>query len=359
MTLRHRMARRTIRLPRAAFSRHRPSREPGPATGPVGERASAPDEVLAPNSPRASVADRLVAIVRERTGYPAEMLKPGLDLEADLGIDSIKRVEILGTLRESVDGLQDVSDSSIMDGLTRARTLGEIVERVEAVLESQKSAPSKKGTNASPSPRAQTMSPVRRLVLDRVAAPMSDNRTGLSPGGTVVITDDGRGVAQRAARRLPPGGASGRDIEPGTRRPGVAIGDRCGPRRGARGRVDRGDRPRAAAPPRGAERARFRGVVGPDRGRCEGPVPAGPRRGRRPRRGLALGRRLPRRRDGDGRRASRRRVSCRGPFSPVMAVSRGSSRRSPASGRASASASSTSTRARRPRASPPGWPPRP
>ncbi len=172
---------------------HRRNRERGPATGPVTEPASTPDEAAAPKSPRASVADRLVAIVRERTGYPTEMLKPGLDLEADLGIDSIKRVEILGTLRESVDGLEGLSDSSIMDGLTRARTLGEIVERVEAVLESRKPASSKK--NASPPHEAQTTSPVRRLVLDRAAAPLSDDRTGLRPGGAVVITDDGRGIA--------------------------------------------------------------------------------------------------------------------------------------------------------------------
>ena len=92
-------------------------------------------EVEKPGPPaQASIAERLVAIVRERTGYPAEMLKLDLDLEADLGIDSIKRVEILGTLRDSIDGFDGASDSSVMDGLARSRTLGEIVERVESVL---------------------------------------------------------------------------------------------------------------------------------------------------------------------------------------------------------------------------------
>ena len=39
-----------------------------------------------------------------------EMLELDLDLEADLGIDSIKRVEILGTLREAVPSLGESTD---------------------------------------------------------------------------------------------------------------------------------------------------------------------------------------------------------------------------------------------------------
>ena len=78
----------------------------------------------------APVAARLLAIVRERTGYPSEMLRLDLDLEADLGIDSIKRVEILGTLRDALSAVGDGSDSELMEQLSRARTLGAIVERV-------------------------------------------------------------------------------------------------------------------------------------------------------------------------------------------------------------------------------------
>ncbi len=38
----------------------------------------------------------------ERTGYPAEMLGLDADLEGDLGIDSIKRVEIAGTFTQGL-----------------------------------------------------------------------------------------------------------------------------------------------------------------------------------------------------------------------------------------------------------------
>ncbi|MGF1489000.1 MAG: beta-ketoacyl synthase N-terminal-like domain-containing protein [Prochloraceae cyanobacterium] len=46
------------------------------------------------------IANTLLEVVSEKTGYPTEMLEMDMDLEADLGIDSIKRVEILGTLQE-------------------------------------------------------------------------------------------------------------------------------------------------------------------------------------------------------------------------------------------------------------------
>ncbi|MDD9371543.1 MAG: acyltransferase domain-containing protein, partial [Acidimicrobiales bacterium] len=44
----------------------------------------------------------LTDIVAARTGYPHDMLAPDLDLEADLSIDSIKRVEIIGEVAERI-----------------------------------------------------------------------------------------------------------------------------------------------------------------------------------------------------------------------------------------------------------------
>ncbi|MHB8418730.1 MAG: SDR family NAD(P)-dependent oxidoreductase [Myxococcales bacterium] len=48
----------------------------------------------------ADIPALLLALVSERTGYPAEMLNLDADLEAELSIDSIKRVEILGALTQ-------------------------------------------------------------------------------------------------------------------------------------------------------------------------------------------------------------------------------------------------------------------
>ena len=44
---------------------------------------------------------RVLALVAEQTGYPADMLDLDLDLEADLGIDTVKQAELFATIREA------------------------------------------------------------------------------------------------------------------------------------------------------------------------------------------------------------------------------------------------------------------
>ena len=69
------------------------------AVGTVGADVEAP--AAAPLT-RDALQAALVDIVAERTGYPHDMLGPELDLEADLSIDSIKRVEIIGDVAERI-----------------------------------------------------------------------------------------------------------------------------------------------------------------------------------------------------------------------------------------------------------------
>ena len=80
------------------------------------------------------ITERLLAIVSERTGYPAEMLELDADLEGDLGIDSIKRVEIAGTLSQTV-ALPDGASLDVEE-LTASRTLREVIAVLEAVVAS-------------------------------------------------------------------------------------------------------------------------------------------------------------------------------------------------------------------------------
>lgn len=65
----------------------------------------------------------LMEVVSEKTGYPVSMLTPEMELEAGLGIDSIKRVEILAALQEKIPQLAGVDTSQ----LAALNTLGEIV----------------------------------------------------------------------------------------------------------------------------------------------------------------------------------------------------------------------------------------
>jgi acyl transferase domain-containing protein len=70
------------------------------------------------------IKDNMLEVVSQLTGYPTEMLSFDMDIEADLGIDSIKRVEILSTLEETITNLPTISPE-IMGSL---KTLGQIVE---------------------------------------------------------------------------------------------------------------------------------------------------------------------------------------------------------------------------------------
>ncbi|MBK9655582.1 MAG: hypothetical protein IPO66_08925 [Rhodanobacteraceae bacterium] len=65
----------------------------------------------------------LLAIVADKTGYPVDMLNLDMDLEGDLGIDSIKRVEILAAVDERAPQLPKVDRAR----LGAMRTLAEIV----------------------------------------------------------------------------------------------------------------------------------------------------------------------------------------------------------------------------------------
>ncbi len=76
----------------------------------------------------ASLTAMLLEVVSEKTGYPAEMLEMNMDMEADLGIDSIKRVEIFGALTAQNPQMTGIDPNE----LTELRTLGEIVSFVSA-----------------------------------------------------------------------------------------------------------------------------------------------------------------------------------------------------------------------------------
>ena len=71
-----------------------------PSAAPVdgGPRANGAATNGAAPFDRAELTDHLISLVEDRTGYPRDMLGMDHNLEADLGIDSIKRVEIVGAL---------------------------------------------------------------------------------------------------------------------------------------------------------------------------------------------------------------------------------------------------------------------
>jgi malonyl CoA-acyl carrier protein transacylase len=109
-----------LNLPNSTSTVAAPSQTP-PVTGGQG---------LAPLMDRATLTQTLLHLVSDRTGYPAEMLGLDQDLEAELGIDSIKRVEILGALQKSLPESLVASVQSKMESLTRVKSLNGLVDQL-------------------------------------------------------------------------------------------------------------------------------------------------------------------------------------------------------------------------------------
>ena len=82
------------------------------------------------NIDKTTLSKTLLNVVSEKTGYPVEMLELSMDMEADLGIDSIKRVEILGGLLEIYPDLPKPNPEE----LGQLRTLEQIAEYMQTLV---------------------------------------------------------------------------------------------------------------------------------------------------------------------------------------------------------------------------------
>ncbi|AHJ27705.1 type I polyketide synthase [Nodularia spumigena CS-584] len=111
-------------------------------TAPQENQTATPTIVAAPpvepvEIDAATLSQTLLTIVSDKTGYPSEMLEMSMDIEADLGIDSIKRVEILGALLEIYPDLPQPNPEE----LAQLRTLAEIAEYIKTLAPENSGAP--------------------------------------------------------------------------------------------------------------------------------------------------------------------------------------------------------------------------
>jgi len=163
-----------------------------------------------PKLDRDTLLARLLDLVSERTGYPKEALSIDLDLEADLGVDSIKRVEVLGALAESIEAASDGTQPNLeMEKLSVIKTLRGIADYVMEALDSAPAAapaPSLNGKHERADAKEQhpgaREGDVQRLVVRLIDAPLPMRPVFAPPSGTVVITDDKQGTARELADRL-------------------------------------------------------------------------------------------------------------------------------------------------------------
>ncbi|MCG8476579.1 MAG: SDR family NAD(P)-dependent oxidoreductase, partial [Cytophagales bacterium] len=163
----------------------------------------------------AEIEASLMEVIAEKTGYPSEMLEMGMDMEADLGIDSIKRVEIFGAMTEANPSVQGVEPSE----LAELRTLQQIADYIagKAGNSTAQDAEKKKSTsngvaiNQTTTETQDNVTTYASGIYPRVPRssvklkfiPEPDQLgVPFSPDSTTLITNDGSGLTPSLCEEL-------------------------------------------------------------------------------------------------------------------------------------------------------------
>ncbi|MFF7987862.1 SDR family NAD(P)-dependent oxidoreductase [Streptomyces sp. NPDC007901] len=154
--------------------------------GPHSEVGSVPDGER--QDPVSGVTvDAVMSAVSEKTGYPIDVLTPDMDLVTDLGVDSIKRVEILAAIRDRVT-VPDV-DAAVLGAARTVRDVAEVL-----------------GSKGASAPEPVPSAPPLRFTARQVAAPACGFATPALTAGPVAVVGGPAELADALAARLGAGG---------------------------------------------------------------------------------------------------------------------------------------------------------
>ena len=120
----------------------------------------------------AQVTARITTLIAEQTGYTEDMLEPELDLEADLGIDTVKQVETFGKITKDF-GLSVPEDLAMSELNTIQRIADYIAERIEPRSAQNPSVPQpsgavpESGSTAAPSGTTDVTKKIVTLIAEQ------------------------------------------------------------------------------------------------------------------------------------------------------------------------------------------------
>ena len=137
-------------------------------TPPMAEDESQQSTEIAGTDSR-SITEIILNLVSDRTGYPPEMLDLDLNMEADLGIDSIKRIEILGAFQEQYPPLQEDVE---VEQVSSLKTLRQIIDFFSEKYGEDGTLPAAPGTPTDDEPpRGDQGSPASGELTRSVSSP--------------------------------------------------------------------------------------------------------------------------------------------------------------------------------------------
>ncbi|SCD39587.1 polyketide-type polyunsaturated fatty acid synthase PfaA [Streptomyces sp. TverLS-915] len=174
--------------PPASFAAPVPSPAPPPSVPAVpGPEADTPGGNADGRSlSTGELEELLLSVVARLTGYPAPMLGLDMELEADLGVDSIKRVEILSAVRRQ---LGDVPTGNVAE-LGKLRTLREITRALTTGTTPETGHPPARDalTPERPAPAPVTMPEPAATPDPAPAPPPAPEPTPTPPAPTRLVT---------------------------------------------------------------------------------------------------------------------------------------------------------------------------
>jgi len=115
--------------------------------------------------PSADMYALITEAIAEKTGYPTDMIDEDMELESDLGIDSIKRVEILSTVNNALGGIFTKENVEELSGIS---VIAEMVTYLKSIADTAP-APAVEVTKEAP---VQTVKPsvdMYALVTEAIA----------------------------------------------------------------------------------------------------------------------------------------------------------------------------------------------
>jgi acyl transferase domain-containing protein/NAD(P)-dependent dehydrogenase (short-subunit alcohol dehydrogenase family) len=110
----------------------------------------------------------LFEVLSDKTGYPVDMLKPDMNLDSDLGIDSIKRVEILSAFQERMPEAPSINP----EDLTTLQTLQQIIDFMQANSNAQVPVPVQKPAVTQGNSDSELIQALLEVVADKTGYPM-------------------------------------------------------------------------------------------------------------------------------------------------------------------------------------------
>ncbi|HMN75225.1 MAG TPA: SDR family NAD(P)-dependent oxidoreductase [Burkholderiaceae bacterium] len=148
---------------------------------------------------REKLLDMLLGIVEEKTGYPRDMVGLDQNLEADLGIDSIKRVEVVGAMLQLLPAAHREALTDSRSKLNTQPTLNGMLDLIARAKAGGTTVPFEL---AGVGQQAGVASLPSRLVMRPRQEPLTQGMARRLTPGRFVLTRDRDGVAAALAAAL-------------------------------------------------------------------------------------------------------------------------------------------------------------